>query len=264
MPQGFFTISHNRTLGTLVLIAALVALGAYSILTLTQAKQWNSGPVVISVTGTGEVSVKPDVAQFSFSVRGEGVDAATAQAGSAKAITAIVEYLTSQGVEEKDIKTENYYLAPKFTYEQTLCVYGAYCPPGEPVANGFEVSETIMVKVRAIDTAGTLLSQIGTLGATDVSGLSFTIDDTDELKAQARDLAIEDAKAQAEKLASSLGVRIVKMTGYYEEMGDAGYPYSPMPMMADRMMSAEKAETPAIATGENKTTSRITLSYEVK
>lgn len=57
--------------------------------------------MMISVTDTGESVAKPDVAQFSFSVRGEGVDAATAQEKSATAINAITAYLKEQGLKIK-------------------------------------------------------------------------------------------------------------------------------------------------------------------
>lgn len=120
---------------------------------------------------------------------------------------------------------------------------------GEQKADGFDVSQTITVKVRKIDTAGALLTQVGTLGATDISGLTFTVGDDEAQKEQARTAAITDAKAKAEKLAASLGVRIVKMTGYSDDSNGGGYPYAPM---ADMRMSAkaEMAPTPAVPTGE--------------
>ena len=265
MPQGFFSISYNRILGTLVLAAALIALGAYAMLTLKQADQWNSGPVVINVTGTGEVFAKPDIAQFTFTASGEEKDAAAAQAKSATVVNAVTNYLKEQGIDEKDVKTENYYMTPKYTYTQKPCAFGSYCPPGEQIADGFTVSQTISVKVRKVDTAGSLLTEVGKLGATDVSGLNFTLDDEDKLKVEARALAIADAKVQADKLVETLGMKIVKMTGYYEEANGGGYPYAPMNDMA---MSA-KAEmaptpTPTVPTGENKIMSKITLMYEVK
>ena len=206
--------------------------------------------------------VKPDIAQFSFSVRGEGTDAAATQAKSTEAINAVTAFLKENGVEEKDIKTEGYNMNPKYKYETKPCLYGSYCPPGEQTADGFEVYQTITVKVRAIDNAGKLLGGIGDKGATDISGLTFTVDDEEAQKAEARKLAIEDAKEQGKILAESLGVKIVKMISYYED--------SPMmPMYGGGMMDAmsakaEMAPTPNIPTGENKTVSTVTITYEIK
>ena len=265
MPQhSFFNDPFNRILSTLVLVGIVVALGAYTYFTLKQADQWNSEPTTISVTGTGEVMAKPDIAQFSFSVRGEGVDAVAAQEKSGTAINAIMDYLKGAGIEKKDIKTEGYNLYPKYTYTEKPCIFGQYCPPGEQVPDGFEVNQTITVKVRAIDTAGSLLSGVGERGATDVSGLGFIIDDDEALVGEARIIAIADAQAQAETLAAALGVRLVKMVGYYEEMPGDKYARSYAAPMMDSAIGGKTFESPDVPTGENTTVSKVNITYQVK
>ena len=258
-----FNSKLNQLLITLALVGAVAALGAYSYVMLKQQSQWG-GPMTINVSGKGEVMAKPDIAQFSFSVRGEGADAATAQTKSAEIINAVTVYLKENGIDEKDIKTEGYTMNPKYKYEQKPCLYGAYCPPGAQMADGFEVSQTITVKVRAIDTAGKLLAGIGDKGATDISGLNFTVDNVESLKVEARKLAIADAQVQAKVLAASLGVKIVKMMSYYEDN-----PTMPMyggAMMNDSMSAKVVAApvAPEISTGENKTVSNVTITYEIK
>jgi uncharacterized protein YggE len=88
----------------------------------------------------------PDVGQFSFSVMAEGPDATVAQEKSGVKINDIVKYLKEQGIEEKDIKTLGYNLSPKWRYEEKPCPFGSYCPPGEQIQDGFEVSQTIYSK----------------------------------------------------------------------------------------------------------------------
>lgn len=251
----------NQLLISLALIGAVVALGAYSYATLKQQSQWG-GPMTINVSGKGEVVVKPDIAKFSFSVRGEGVDAATAQGKSAEVINTVTAYLKENGIEDRDVKTEGYNLNPKYKYETKPCLYGAYCPPGAQIPDGFEVYQSITVKVRDVNKAGTLLSGVGGKGATDISGLSFTVDNEEAQKTEARKLAIADAKAQADILAASLGVKIVKMISYYEDA-----PMMPMyggATMDAMSAKAEMAPTPAVPTGENMTTSNVTITYEIK
>jgi hypothetical protein len=141
---------------------------------------------------------------------------------------------------------------------------GMYCPPSEPKQTGFEVYQMVTVKVRKTETAGTVLSGVGEKNATDVSGLGFTIDDEEKYKSEARELAIADAKEQAEALAKQLGIKLGDMTGYYEDM-----PYSPMPyygMGGDMAMSAkaEMAPSPEVPMGENTITSRVNLTYEYR
>jgi uncharacterized protein len=261
--SAIFNSKLNQLLITLVLAGGVVALASYSYVMVKQQSQWG-GPVTINVSGTGEVMVKPDIAQFSFGARGEGADAATAQGKSAEVINAVTAYLKENGIEDKDIKTENYNLNPKYRYEQKPCAFGSYCPPGEQIPDGFEVFQTISVKVRAVDTAGKLLSGIGEKGATDISGLNFTVDDEEVLKDEARKLAIEDAKAKADVLAGNLGVKIVKMMSYYED--SPGIPMYGYGGGMDMAMSAkaEMAPRPDIPAGENKTISNVTITYEVK
>jgi len=262
MFNQLFSSKINRALITLVLAAAVIALGAYAYTLIKQQSDWG-GPMTINVAGKGEVMAVPDIAAFSFSVRAEGKDAAEAQGKSADAMNSILAYLKEQGIEDKDVKTAGYNLFPKYTYNQKPCALGMYCPPSDPVISGFEVSQTVMVKVRETDKAGVLLGNVGTKGATDISGLSFTIDDENALKAQARKAAIEDAQAQAKVLAKQLGVRLGEMMTYYEDVPFT--PYHGAGLGGDMAMSAkaEMAPNPGIPTGENTITSNVTLTYKI-
>jgi uncharacterized protein len=264
MINGFLSKNYNSALLTLTLALVVVALGAYTYFTWTQAKQWNSGPTTINVTGTGEVTAVPDIATFSFSVRAEGADATAAQGASAEAVNAVMAYLKEQGVEEKDTKTSNYTLNPKYSYETKPCAFGMYCPPSDPVQVGFEVYQSITVKVRDMNKAGALLSGVGEKGATDISGLTFAIDDENKSKSDARALAIEDAKAQAQKLADQLDVRLVEMIGFYEETPHMPYYGMGGAMMDSMSARAEMAPSPEVPAGENTVTSRVTLTYKIR
>jgi hypothetical protein len=260
--KSFFSLWYVRTLIVLVLVGLVGSFGAYTYQTLKSAKYQYMGPTTISVRGEGEVLAKPDIGSFSFSVRAEAEDAATAQTKSAEAINTIVEYLKGADVDEKDIKTQNYYLNPKYRYEERVCTSGFYCPPGEAIIDGYEVSQMIEVKVRDLDESGDLISGVGERGATDISGLSFTIDDETVLKAEAREMAIADAKEKAKELANDLGVRIVRMVGYYEE---EGYPRPYYGYGGDMAMeSKEMAVAPDMPTGENSIMSSVNITYEVR
>lgn len=256
-----FTHKYAPTMVVICLMAGTVALGAYTYGTLKQADMWG-GPTTISVSGTGEVVAIPDVATFSFSVRAEGDDASSAQSESATKINAIMAFLKEKGIAESDIKTQGYNLYPRYKYEEIYCPVGRYCP-NEPVQNGFEVNQTVTVKVREIEKAGDLLSGVGEQGATDISGLTFTIDDTDALKAEARELAINDAREKAKVLADNLGVKLGDLNGFYEDEGSfSPYAYG---MGAEMSMKASDAMvSPEIPTGEEKVTSKVSLTFEIK
>ncbi len=210
---------------------------------------------VINVTGKGEVLTTPDIATFSFTVSEENLIVSEAQKAANDKMEKILEYVKTSGVEEKDVKTVSYDIYPRYDYQG-----GMYS--SKQVLAGYVVSQTIEVKVRKMEDAGKLLSGIGEFGATNVSGLTFTVDAQDELAREARDKAIEDAREQAEELARSLGVKLGKITSFYESA-----PYQPYPMYyAKEVMMGEMVENQAatIPGGESKITSSVTITYEIK
>jgi uncharacterized protein YggE len=181
-------------------------------------------------------------------------------------MNAVLAYLKEAGVDEKDVKTEYYNLTPRYEYPETICTQWG-CPPrnDEPKLIGYQVSQSVSVKVRDTAKSGEIISGVGGKGATNVSSLSFTIDDEEALKTEARKLAILDAEKQAGELASNLKVEIVRMNGYWEEQSSPSY-YGMgggMEYSKDMAMSLEQA-TPELPTGENTITVRVNVSYEIE
>jgi len=216
----------------------------------------------ISVSGDGEVFAVPDTATFSVTIQEEAEDVKAAQDVATTKGNDIIAYLKKEGIDEKDIQTTDYSVYPQYDYTNGVCTQG-YCPPGKQTLRGFQVSQTLTVKVRDTKKAGDLLSGVGSRGVSSVSGLSFTIDDQDKLEAEARDKAIAKAKAKADTLAQSLGVSIVRVVGFSE--GGGGGIYYAKAMSADSGMGgAERAPSPEIPVGQNKITSNVTVTYEIR
>lgn len=219
----------------------------------------------VSVAGEGEVFAVPDIAQFSFSVRKEAKTMMEAQKLSAEKMNEVLAFLKESGIEEKDIKTQNYSAGPRYEWQQSaqvICRDG-YCPPqGKQVLIGYEVSQTISVKVRSTDKAGEILSGAGEKGATDLSGIEFTIDDEEKLKREARQKAIADAEVKANELAGDLGVKLVRVVSF-SESGTPVYPmFSKLQAADSREMAG--AVAPEIPVGENKIVSNVTIVYEIR
>jgi uncharacterized protein YggE len=251
-------------LALIMLSLFLIASTLYVFKSMRYVGSGVSASNTISITGEGEVFAVPDTATFSVTVQERAKDVATAQTAATKKNNDIIAYLKSEGVEDKDIQTADYNVNPQYEYTNGSCTSG-YCQPGKQTLVGFEVTQTLSVKVKDTDKAGDLLSGVGSKGASSVSGLSFTIDDQDQLEADARDKAITDAREKADKLASSLGVSIVRIVGFSENTAQPYYARGAMMAMdAGNFAKAEAAPSPELPVGQNKITSNVNITYEIR
>lgn len=264
--NAFGQLHHKKMRGAVVVTLALLSLFLVTQI-VTEVREWRyigSGIAptnVVTVQGTGEVFAVPDTATFSFSVIEEGETAEAVQERAAEVANRAIEYLKENGVEEKDIKTIGYNVYPQYEYERIVCI--AYpCPQGERKLVGFEINQSVEVKVRDTKKAGELLTGVGEFGVEQISGLSFTIDDEDALKREARQKAVADAQEKAKSLANDLGVRLVRVVNFNEfevpfygryEVGVAGVGYG-----------GDGKVTPEIPTGENRIMSQVNITYEIR
>lgn len=217
----------------------------------------------IMVSGEGEAFAIPDIASFNFSVTEVSETVESAQGLLDTKITKALAALKDAGIEEKDIKTTNYNVYPKYEYNQIVCITYP-CPSGKNELVGYEVSQNIMVKVRKIDQAGDLVSKIGALNVSNISGVEFTVDDREKYVKQAREEAIEKAKEEAKILAKQLGVRLGKIL-YYNDNSGYPMPYYSEGMGGGRdMMVSNQVAKAELPQGETKITSNISITYEIK
>lgn len=223
-----------------------------------------SSPNTISVSGKGEILAKANIATFDFNVTEESLNVSDAQDRVAKKTNEIIQFLKNNNIEEKDIKTTNYNIFPRYNYlrpdEKTQIISPI---KDNRVLIGYEVIQGVEVKVRKIDSVGAILSGVGNLGASNVSGLSFSVDEADILKKEARNLAIEDAKENGKILAKSLGVKLVRITNFSE----SGY----FPIYTEKfgldnavMRQSSSVVAPEIPVGENKIISQVNIVYEIR
>jgi uncharacterized protein YggE len=214
----------------------------------------NMETATITVSGDAHVSAVPDIAELTFGVQVERAPTAKAAIeGITKNMTAIIDATKKSGVEEKDIATENFWLSPAYDY-----------PDGRQVLRGYSAGQSLRVKVRNLDSVGDVLSAATAAGANQAGDVRFTFDDTDELQAQARNMAIAEAKAKAAVLANDLGVHLGKLKGFNE--GYMGAPTAPMMMRAEAGVAMDKADMASLQlpSGEQEITAQVSLTYEVR
>lgn len=255
-----------RTFGTVALGMLALFLLAATIGQLKGLRFIGSGvPATntITVTGEGEEFVVPDIAEFNATVMEIGSDVKAAQDKATKKLNDIYAYLKEAGIDEKDIRTADYSANPRYEWRTGVCPVGRDCPGGRQVLTGYEVSQTLEIKVRDTTKAGDILAGVGENGVSSVSGLTFTVDDEEKIEAKARDTAIADAKAKAQVLAKSLRVSLVRIVGFSESGSIPPY----LQKTAYDMAVTEEAQSnraPEIPVGQNKIVSNISLTYEIQ
>jgi len=249
--------------GQIVLIVLAVFLAVQTLGALKGLRGINPAYNSISVTGEGEAVSVPDIASFSFTVSADAKSVSDAQDQVTKEVDVVLEGLKVLGIEEKDIKTTDYSVWPKYTYEATVCSQ-MYCPPSRQVPDGYTANHSVLVKVRNTEKAGEALAVAGDGGATGLSGISFTVDDPDKIMDEARALAIKDAKEKAKRLSKELGVRLVRVVSFYDNTGGGPMPYYAEGMGGDMMVKTSATPAPTIPTGENKVVVNVTVTYEIR
>ncbi|HEY4479476.1 MAG TPA: SIMPL domain-containing protein [Candidatus Paceibacterota bacterium] len=217
----------------------------------------------ISVSGEGEVFVKPDIAQLTFDVFSEKSTVSAAQEDVTKRMNEIIAYLKAEGIEEKDIKTINYQESPKYDYQARYqpCLPNGLCPPqGVPKLVGYTVTHSIQLKIRKIDDSGKILEGLGSRKVSNMGSLYFTVEDEKVPQNESRKMAIDDAREKAQRLARDLGVKLVRVVSFNES---GNYPIYFKAEAMDRGADVSSAP-PEIPTGENKISSNVTILYEIR
>ena len=271
--------SIRNYLGMSLILLAVI--GAFGIVyyTMSYADSTTFSAPAFSVSGEGKVTAIPDVAQFSFSVTDEGgMDIGAVQTKNTETTNKVIEFLKSNGVESKDIKTVSYNVMPRYNsiscpiYYMDSAIWiseGAggvtgvarpdyICPPSEIV--GYTVEQTVEVKVRDLDKVGDILSGVVENGANSTSQLYFTVDDRAQYENEARTMAMEQARDKAKTIAKVGGFRVGKLLSVDE------YFYGPGPYYAEAMGGGDvkTTDSPIIEPGSQEITITVNLRYEIK
>lgn len=202
----------------------------------------------ITVHGTGLVTLRPDTSTVILGVEALDRSARDAQATVSRQMHSLFSALRAQGIADDDLATQGISLDAQYDYSnQTQRL------------TGYLSSQTVLVRVRELAELGPAIDAAIEAGATRVNGISFSVDDPTAARAQARSLAMADARARAETLAEAAGVRVGRPTSIVE-----GGPTSAPPVPFPRMAFAEaKADTP-IASGTTDITVDLDVTFAIE
>ena len=210
----------------------------------------------IVVTGMGDVQAAPNVAEINVGVVTEAASASQALSANNRAMEQLFGVLQQQGIAEKDRQTTNFNVSPQYRHDDGRRPLPADAP-GEPQIVGYQVSNSVHIKVRKIAELGKVLDAVVGAGSNQIHGIQFSIDQQNALKDDARKKAMAQAWRKAELLARAAGAQVgpvVKIEEY--ERSDPG----PQP----RMMMMEAAGSVPIAAGEQTVEAHVRVTYQLK
>ena len=184
-----------------LLITILVGILALLALSACAASETPTTPPSLSVTGSGQVYLTPDLAYIYVGVLSESESVADAVSQNTRSAQSVVAALKEMGIKEEDIQTTSFNIYP----------YQQYNMNGEPTEMKYVVDNTVRIIARDLDKLGTLLEKVIGAGANNINGITFDVEDKTAAFAEARKLAIQNAREQAEEIAGIADVSLGKL-----------------------------------------------------
>jgi uncharacterized protein YggE len=205
----------------------------------------------LTVVGEGIATAVPDLAIVGLGVVAQASRAADALAQNSKAMAEVTAVLKATGIESRDIETSRVSLRPQYSYP-------AQGSREAPKLVSYEASNSVSIRVRALDTLGGVLDRLVTAGANQIRGIELTMAEPGPLRDKARVAAMKDAMRKAAILADAADLRIVRLFSVVEDFNEAPRPVA-------MRMSAEAAARPPVPVeaGEQELRGRVTAVFEI-
>ena len=229
----------------MVLGTLLTACGPASIAVQTQPPART-----ITVTGTGKVTLTPDIAYISIGVHTENASATQAVSGNSTQAQAVITAIKGFGVADKDIQTTDFSINPQQQTDANGKVTGIL----------YVVDNTVYVTVRDLTKLGDLLDSTVSAGANNINSIQFDVADKTAALSQARLAAVADARKQADELTKATGVTldVVQSISYYDTTAPVTVQYA----RAD--VAGPVAASVPVQAGSMQIYTTVTIVYGLK
>lgn len=207
-----------------------------------------TGPVV-ELSVTESVSTAPDIANLSAGVTTQARTAVEAMRLNAEQMTNVIAQIEAEGVSGDDIQTSGINLSAEYDYDQQT---------RQQVFRGYRVANRVNVTLREIDRTGEVLDALVSAGATDLGGISWSVDDPVEARDQARTSAFEAARQQALEYAGMAGFEDIRLLELSENVPSG----RPIAMAAREGAMLADVSTP-VRPGQVESSVTISVKYEM-
>ena len=205
-----------RTITLFLLICFFTSLSRYADAEESSIDRW------ILVTGEGMVEAPPDLAILRLGVKTTAKVAQQATESNNESIKKILNTLVEEDISQDDLETLNFKISPLREYRKNQ----------PPLVIGYEVSNTLLVKVRDLVKVGEIMQLVVDSGGNDFESLTFTVEDTLPYMEEARVLAMENALYKAEMMTEALHI------GVGQPLTIKGLSQGSRPIQARRMLES--------------------------
>lgn len=232
----------RRLRPAILILAALLPLAAHAA---------DDRPRTVSVTGSGEVSAAPDLAQVTLGVEARAPTLAAARSTVAATVEKVLALTRSLGIDPKLVNATRLQVQPDYSWDD---------PTRKRTLVGYVVSRQVQVELRDLEQLGPLLERAVDAGVNQVGDPTLDSSRRKDLEREAMTRAVNDARQNAETLARAAGVRL----GPVRTMNGGGAP-PPMPMFRQVAMDAAAAPPPEATyqTGELRFTAGVSAEYDL-
>ncbi len=216
---------------------------------IVNREQWQ-----VTVGGTGKISYTPDIANVHLGVQiDKALNAEVALADLNSKISKAMEAIKKLGIAEEDIQTQNYSIFPQYDYAE-----------GASKFVGYNANQQLVVKVKNLAKDANLVSKVISestkAGVNQITGITFDVSKFEELKQEARLVAIADAKKKAQSIALALGVRLGNVVGWWENSVQA--PGVPGPYYLDEKGGG--GDQAAVPAGGQEIIIEVGVNYKIR
>lgn len=167
----------------------------------------------VVTTGEGRIFVAPDIAILSVGATVQAATAGEAQAQVAEIIKKVLDAAKAAGIADNDVETSGYSIQPNYVYADGRA----------PTISGYQAQQLVTLTLRDVTKAGsTVDALVRDTGATNAT-VAFSLDDSKEAQDEARKLAVEDARAKAQSMATAAGISLGRVISISDQ--SVGLPF---------------------------------------
>ena len=242
-----------------LVVVGMVLLTGIVVVAILRDAIVNRSNYQVSVTGTGRISYTPDKAKVTLGVqidRAETAEVALQQL--TERVQKITEAVEQLGIPSEDVHTSQYSIQPHYEY-----TYDSFNNSQSRVV-GFDANQQLVVTVKDLTKESQSVSKViqgaTKVGSNQILGITFDVSNVDDLKHQARVAALKDAMEKASATAGSLGVRLGKISGWWDNVVQApgldpyGYGYA----------EGKGGGAGLVPSGTDEVVVEASVSYEIK